>query len=69
MFSGAQALSVLIPIVRGTSALILAFIIFKLPLKLISIALVGFVSARLTCFKAAACITISGFIDSNVFII
>ena len=58
----------LTPIVIGTSALILAFIILRLPLIFISTASVGLISARLTCFKAAACITISGLIRSNILI-
>ena len=68
MLSGSQALSVLIPTVIGTWALMLAFITLRLPLMFASIALVGFTSAKFTCFKAAEWITISGFTFSNMFI-
>ena len=44
----------LIPTVIGTSALILALTIFKLPTTFISTADDGFSSAKLMCFKAAA---------------
>ena len=56
------------PTVIGTLALTLAFTTLRLPTILFSTVWLGFNSAMLTCLRAAACMTISGFIDSNILI-